>query len=453
METILIVDDAPAILATLSGVLMDEGYDVQVAENGAEAIRLVQTHPPAIVILDIWMPEMDGLEVLRTLKCLFPEMIVIMMSGHGSIETAVRAIKLGAYDYLEKPVSLEKIVLMIRHALTEFRLQRENQTLKDQLGRKQVMIGDTPEMVCLLEDIQRAGPSQSRVLITGENGTGKELVARRIHECSSRRVQPFVAINCAALPEGLIESELFGYERGAFTGAQRRKIGQFEWAHGGTLFLDEVADMALSTQAKLLRVLEEQAFQRLGGNELIRTDVRVIAASNKNLPHEVENGRFREDLYYRLNVIPLHLPPLRERRADIPLLVSYFMGEIARDQGIQPKQVAPDAMAALSEYAWPGNIREIRNTMERLTIMTHGPRIAYSDLPPFIAPPQRTPPPTQLKEARRHFEKGWIVERLKECEWNVQQASEAMGLDRTHLYRKMKALGIDPPLQTGEGAP
>ncbi len=452
METILIVDDTPAILSTLSGVLMDEGYDVQVAENGADAILAVQAHPPAIVLLDIWMPEMDGMDVLKILKAAHPDMVVMMMSGHGSIETAVRAIKLGAYDYIEKPVSLEKIVLLIRHALTEFRLQRENQTLKALLDKKYAMMGESPPMLHLREAILRAGPSQSRVLITGENGSGKELVARMIHGHSTRKAQPFFAVNCAAIPDSLMESELFGYERGAFTGAVRRKIGQFELAHGGTLFLDEIADMALSTQAKLLRVLQEQAFHRLGGSELVRTDARVIAASNKELSQEIKNGAFREDLYYRLSVIPLHVPPLRERRSDIPLLVDYFTQEIAREQGIRQKQMTPEAMAALSEYAWPGNIRELKNTMERLMIMTPATRIDRSDLPPFIPGRGRdgetkaSPPlPTRLKEARQHFEKEWIVERLRETGWNVHQASEWMGLDRTHLYRKMKRLGIEAP--------
>jgi len=446
MESILIVDDAPAILATLSGILMDEGYDVHVAENGADALRAVQVHLPAIVLLDIWMPEMDGLDALKKMKALQSDIIVVMMSGHGSIETAVRAIKLGAYDYVEKPISLEKIVLLIRHALTEFRLQRENQALKERLDRRNMMIGESPAMLRLREAIGLAGPSQSRVLIAGEHGVGKELVAREIHACSTRRGQPFLAINCAAIPENLMESELFGYEKGAFTGAQRRKIGQFELAQRGTLFLDEVADMSLSTQAKLLRVLQEQAFYRLGGGDVVRTDVRVIAASNKNLPQAVKAGLFREDLYYRLNVIPLSVPPLRERRSDIPLLIHYFTREITQEQGIRPKQITAEVVAALSQYGWPGNIRELKNTIERLMIMTPGTILTPSDLPSFI-PQERgegvPPAPTHLREARQNFEKEWIIERLRESGWNVHRASEAMGLDRTHLHRKMKQLGIE----------
>ncbi|MGB3942121.1 MAG: sigma-54 dependent transcriptional regulator, partial [Candidatus Manganitrophaceae bacterium] len=383
-ERILIVDDEPAILSTLSGILMDEGYVVSTAESGTAAIRNIQADPPLLVLLDIWMPEPDGIDTLKRLKPLFPDLVIIMMSGHGSIETAVKAIKLGAYDYIEKPISLEKVVLMVKHALTEFRLQQENRTLKRLVEKKTEMIGNGPAITHLREQIRMAGPSQSRVLISGENGTGKELVARAIHANSPRRNQPFLEINCAAIPDTLIESELFGHERGAFTGAQHLKKGHFELAEGGTFFLDEIGDMALATQSKVLRVLQEQAFYRVGGSEQVRVDVRVIAASNKNLPEEIKKGTFREDLYYRLNVIPLHVPPLRERTEDIPLLVEYFTKEVSEEQGIKSKRFSPEAMALLKEYQWPGNVRELKNIVERLMIMVPSQVILPLDLPEFL---------------------------------------------------------------------
>jgi len=454
-ETILIVDDEPSILSTLSGVLMDEGYSVVTAENGTAAIRQVQSQAPALILLDIWMPEPDGIETLKRLKMLFPELVVIMMSGHGSIETAVKAIKLGAYDYIEKPISLQKVILMVKHALTESRLQQENRTLKRLVEKKSEMIGASPAIVRLREQINMAGPAQSRVLISGENGTGKELVARAIHGHSSRRAQPFLEINCAAIPENLIESELFGYERGAFTGAQHQKKGQFELADGGTLFLDEIGDMALATQSKVLRVLQEQEFYRVGGSDRVKVDVRVIAASNKNLAEEIKKGTFREDLYYRLNVIPLHVPPLRERVEDIPLLLEHFTKEIAQEQGIKSKRFSPEAIAVLKRYHWPGNVRELKNIVERLMIMVPSPVILPQDLPEFIAegilPEENSFPPTErgdpgsLKEARNVFEKKYILAKLQENNWNINQTAEALQIERTYLYRKMKFLGIEAP--------
>jgi len=452
-ETILIVDDEPAILTTLSGILSDEGYEVHVADNGLEVIPLVQAHPPALVLLDIWMPEPDGIETLQRLKTFLPELIVIMMSGHGSIETAVKAIKLGAYDYIEKPLSLEKVVLMVQHALNEFRLQEENRSLKRLVEKKYEMVGASQPILRLKEQIRLAGPSQARVLISGENGTGKELVARMIHSKSPRRNGPFLEINCAAIPENLIESELFGYEKGAFTGAQQRKKGQFELASGGTLFLDEIADMSLSTQAKVLRVLQEQEFLRVGGHLRVHVDVRVIAASNKDLEQEIQKGNFREDLFYRLNVIPLQAPPLRNRLDDLSLLVSYFMKEIAEEQGVRPKRLTPEAFALLEQYHWPGNVRELRNLTERLLIMSPTPMITSHDLPAFIKgkAEEEGPLPVKkgrlipLKEARSLFEKEHILSALATKHWNIPQAAEALQIERTHLYRKMKVLGIKPP--------
>ncbi|MFQ5597605.1 MAG: sigma-54-dependent transcriptional regulator [Nitrospiria bacterium] len=453
-ETILIVDDEPAILTTLSGILSDEGYEVLVAESGLDVIPMVQSQPPALVLLDIWMPEPDGIETLQQLKTLFPDLVVIMMSGHGSIETAVKAIKLGAYDYIEKPLSLEKVVLMVKHALNEFHLKEENRSLKKLVERKYEMVGASRSILRLKEQIRMSGPSQSRVLISGENGTGKELVARLIHEQSPRRNAPFLEINCAAIPENLIESELFGYEQGAFTGARQRKKGQFELASGGTLFLDEIGDMSLSTQAKVLRVLQEQEFYRVGGNVRIRVDVRVIAASNKDLVEEIRKGHFREDLYYRLNVIPLHAPPLRERVDDIPLLIAYFIESISEEQGIRPKRLTPEAFNLLKKYHWPGNVRELRNVAERLMIMSPTPMISSHDLPAFlkegldstenVLKPEKAPP-SPLKEARSLFEKRHILAALEMKAWNIPQAAELLQIERTHLYRKMKLLGIKAP--------
>ncbi|MFQ5781034.1 MAG: sigma-54-dependent transcriptional regulator [Nitrospiria bacterium] len=455
-ETILIVDDEPSILSTLSGILIDEGYEVRVTGNGLDAIRLVQSNPPAMVLLDIWMPKPDGLETLERLKALFPDLIVVIMSGHGSIETAVKAIKLGAYDYIEKPLTLEKVVLMVKHALTELRLQQENWTLKKLVEKKYEMIGTSPPILRLIKQIRMAGPSQSRVLISGENGTGKELVARMIHAQSLRRNGPFLEINCAAIPDNLIESELFGYEKGAFTGAQYQKKGQFERADGGTLFLDEIGDMALATQSKVLRVLQEQEFHRVGGGERVKVDVRVIAASNKILSEEIKNGAFREDLYYRLNVIPLHVPPLRDRTEDIPLLISYFMKQISQEQGIKAKRIAPEAYGLMNRYRWPGNVRELKNIAERLMIMVPSQVITSQDLPEFIKkdePPRGQAPSSQsissphpsLKEARNRFEKEHILANLEENGWNIIQTAEALQIERTYLYRKMKFLGIEAP--------
>ncbi len=453
-ETILIVDDEPAILSTLSAVLSDEGYHVYTADDSEEGMKLAQSHSPTIVLLDIWMPRQDGIEALRNFKTLFPDLPVIMMSGHGSIETAVKTIKLGAYDYIEKPLSLEKVVLMVKHAINEFHLKRENRFLKKLVERRDEIIGTSPAICRLREEIGRAGPSQGRVLISGENGTGKELVARAIHAQSPRKGDPFLEINCAAIPEALIESELFGYEKGAFSGAQQRKIGQFELADKGTLFLDEIGDMSLSTQSKVLRVLQGQEFYRVGGNTRVTVDVRVIAASNKNLPEEIKKGTFREDLYYRLNVIPLHVPPLRERIEDIPLLLAHFISEVAREERMKSKALSDEVVAVLKRYAWPGNVRELKNMVERLVIMVPSSTINMEDLPEFLKRPAQssessvflnTSVPSSLKEARGLFEKGHILGKLAENGWNIQKTAESLQIERTHLYRKMKLLGIEAP--------
>ncbi|CAI4031108.1 Nitrogen assimilation regulatory protein NtrX [Nitrospira tepida] len=456
-ESILIVDDEAAILNSLGQILEDEGYEVQVAKSGVDALKLIAGDQPDLTILDIWMPEMDGLETLRRIREQFPKAQVMMMSGHGSIETAVKAIKLGAYDYIEKPLSLENVTLRVRHALDQHRLEAENQSLRTKVERRFELIGQAPAMQRLRELIATAGPTNSRVLIAGENGTGKELVARAIHQHSPRADRPFVAVNCAAIPETLIESELFGHEKGAFSGATSQKRGQFEQADGGTLFLDEIGDMSLATQAKVLRALQEQQFNRVGGTKTIKVDVRVLAASNKDLAKEIEAGHFREDLYYRLNVLPVTVPPLRSRRDDIPLLVRHFMQIHSEEQGLKTKQLTPAAMEQLQQYDWPGNIRELRNLTERLMIMVPGSQIDVDHVAAALqvrpAMPSAAQAPAQpslvlkeydsLREARNAFEKEYITRKLKENRWNVSRTADELRIERSHLHRKIKLLNID----------
>lgn len=449
-KTILIVDDETSILTTLAGILKDEGHRVATAQSGIEALKRVKDDPPSMVLLDIWMPGMDGIETLTRIKKENPDQLVVMMSGHGSIETAVKATKLGAYDYIEKPLSLDKVTLLVHHALYQQHLEAENLNLKRSIERRFVMVGESPPIRRLRELIKMAGASNSRVLISGENGTGKELVARAIHFHSSRSGQPFVEINCAAIPEPLIESELFGHERGAFTGAMAMKQGRFELANGATLFLDEIGDMGLPTQAKLLRVLQEQRFTRVGGTRVIEVDVRVIAASNKNLLEEIKRGAFREDLYYRLNVIPLHVPPLRERKEDIPLLVQHFLQQLSAEQGLKLKTVSDEGMLLLTRYDWPGNVRELRNLVERLVIMSPNSRITEDEVANSLADQipvdaldrSNDSAPRSLREARADFERRLILQRLRENQWNISKTAEDLKIERTHLHRKIKLLGI-----------
>ncbi|MBI3357778.1 MAG: sigma-54-dependent Fis family transcriptional regulator [Nitrospirae bacterium] len=456
--SILIVDDEEAIRTSLRSILEDEGYEVAVAANGAEALKIYGTDPPDLMILDIWMPEMDGLETLRRVKEFVPTTQVMMMSGHGSIETAVKAVKLGAYDYIEKPLSLENVTLRVKHALEQYRLEQENRTLRTKVQQKFELVGESPAMQRLRQLIETAGPTNSRVLIGGENGTGKELVARAIHMHSARAEHPFVAVNCAAIPETLIESELFGHEKGSFTGATSMKRGQFEQADGGTLFLDEIGDMSLNTQAKVLRALQEQQFTRVGGTKLMKVDVRVLAASNKDLEKEIEKGRFREDLYYRLNVVPIIVPPLRERREDIPALVRHFMKVHADEQGLRIKEVLPEAMEVLQQYDWPGNIRELRNLTERLMIMVPGSviealqatmslqgRTSHSTTASSsqAASPLFAKAYDSLRDARNAFEKEYIARKLREHHWNISRTAEDLKIERSHLHRKIKLLDVE----------
>ncbi len=453
-ETILVVDDEPAILDSLSKILEDEGYQVTLAKSGAEAIRTLSTEPHDLVMLDIWMPEMDGLDTLKRLREQWPRQQVVMMSGHGSIETAVRSIKLGAYDYIEKPLSLDNVTLRVRHALDQHRLEEENLKLRSKVEGRYQLVGSSPAMQRLRALIATAGPTSGRVLLSGENGTGKELVARAIHQESTRRDKPFVAVNCAAIPETLIESELFGHEKGSFSGATSMKRGQFEQADGGTLFLDEIGDMSLNTQAKVLRALQEQQFTRVGGTKLLKVDVRVIAASNKNLQKEIEKGQFRDDLYYRLNVLPIEVPPLRERKEDVPLLVRHFIKQHAEEQGLKVKEISPEALQALSQYDWPGNIREVRNLVERLMIMVPEPVIEAGHVDLFLqgrsggqagAPPAMPAAKSyaSLREARNAFEKDFISRKLREHHWNISKTADDLQIERSHLHRKIKLLNVE----------
>ena len=455
--SILVVDDEDAIRTSLRSILEDEGYDVSVAANGVEALKTYGTDPPDLMILDIWMPEMDGLETLRRVKEFVPTTQVMMISGHGSIETAVKAIKLGAYDYIEKPLSLENVTLRVKHALEQFRLAQENRSLRTKVQQKFELVGQSPAMQRLRELIETAGPTNSRVLIGGENGTGKELVARAIHMHSTRSDHPFVAVNCAAIPETLIESELFGHEKGSFTGATSMKRGQFEQADGGTLFLDEIGDMSLNTQAKVLRALQEQQFTRVGGTKLMKVDVRVLAASNKDLEKEIGKGQFREDLFYRLNVVPIVVPPLRERREDIQALVQHFMKTHVEEQGLRMKDVSPEAMAVFQHYEWPGNIRELRNLIERLMIMVPGFIIDATQATLSLqgrtagvmpaANPAATPLLAKsydsLRDARNAFEKEYISRKLREHHWNISRTAEDLKIERSHLHRKIKLLDVE----------
>ena len=449
-EHILIVDDEPAIQASLRGVLEDEGYRVSAVGSGADALRFLADELPDLTFLDIWMEGLDGLETLAGIRRLRPDAVVVMISGHGTIETAVKATRLGAWDFIEKPLALEKTLVTAARALEHARLARENTALRETLGQRTEIIGESAAIRGLREQIATAAPTTGRVLVHGENGSGKELVARAVHAGSARRAGPFVEVNCAAIPEELIESELFGHEKGAFTGALARRRGKFELADGGTLFLDEIGDMSLKTQAKVLRALEERAFERVGGKDTIRVDVRVIAASNRDLEGLIRDGRFRDDLYYRLNVIPIEVPPLRERRDDVPALVDHFVALFCAENGKRAKAISGEALAYFLAYDWPGNVRELRNMVERLVIMAPGDVIDADHLPAPLRPkdapgPGAEPRERSLREARDHFERSYILAELRANDWNMTRTAERLGIERSHLYRKLKAYGITPP--------
>jgi two-component system nitrogen regulation response regulator NtrX len=447
--TILVVDDEPQILQVVSGILLDEGFEVLTAPDGETALKVVAEEAPELALLDIALPGMDGLEVLEELKRTYPALPVIMISAYGSVENAIRATRLGAYDFIEKPPHADKILLTVRNALEMARLSEENRRLRQQTAAVREIIGESEPIRKLRDQLRIVAPTNAPVLITGENGSGKELVARALHFLSRRSHQPFVEVNCAAIPEDLIESELFGHEKGAFTGASSRRRGKFDLAHQGTLFLDEIGDMSLKTQAKILRILEEQRFERVGGSRPIQVDVRVVAATNKNLPEEIQRGTFREDLYHRVNVIPLHVPPLRERREDVPLLAAHFLKEL--DQEGPPKTFTPLALEALSRLPWPGNVRELKNLVWRLAILAPAPVIDLEDLDLSTSglkadsgDPAGLLLLSSFKEARAAFEKEFLRQKLAECQGNVSLLAEKTGLERSHLYRKLKAHGLEP---------
>ena len=444
-HTILIVDDEKDIRSSLSGVLEDEGYETITASNGEEALGMVQADGVDLILLDLMLPDISGLEVLRKVKETQPDVPVIMISGQGSIEIALESTKLGAYHFIEKARSPETMLLTMKRALEHQQLERENVVLRSRESRKYAMVGESPPMLRLYDQISKAAPSRGRVLITGENGAGKELIARAIHRQSDRSSGPFVEVNCAAIPQELIESELFGHEKGSFTGAGRRQVGKFELANDGTLFLDEIGDMSLAAQSKVLRALEEEEIQRIGGTRTIKLDVRVIAATNKELEKEIEEGKFRQDLFYRLNVLPIVAPPLRERKADLPLLIQHFVRQFCEENGKPIKQMSADGISALEDHDWPGNVRELRNIVERLIIMVESDTITASHVMSavHIAHQQVRPETSRaLKEMVEDYEKSLIMAELEANDSNVSQTAKNLSIDRANLYRKLRAWGI-----------
>jgi two-component system nitrogen regulation response regulator NtrX len=446
---ILVVDDEPGIRKSLSGVLEDEGYAAEAVESGEACLAALPGGAFELVMLDIWLSGIDGLEVLaRIQEISFAERpVVVVISGHGNIETAVKATKLGAFDFLEKPLTIDKVSVVVKNALDHRRLTLENSRLKADSDTRYRIIGDSVPMKALRQQLTLMAPTDGRVLIFGESGTGKELVAHAIHLMSLRAAEPFVEVNCAAIPEELIESELFGHTKGSFTSAHEDKTGKFQKADGGTLFLDEVGDMSLRTQAKVLRALEEQRFEPVGAHQSLQVDVRVVAATNKNLDEEIERGNFREDLFYRLNVIPFFVPPLRDRREDIPLLADHFLREFTTAYGRKPKELTPEAYRLLSEYHWPGNVRELKNLIERIVILNPQVRVDARHIPLNTLRRQSDRPLDRfgsLQEVREAAEREYILKKLEEAKGNVTRTAELLGLERSNLYRKMKTLGIGP---------
>jgi len=457
-KKILVVDDEEPILQSVMDILEDEGFDVLTSLDGKTSLKIMGEDLPDLVLLDIWMPGMDGLEVLKRIKADWPFIPAVIMSGHGTIETAVKATRLGAYDFIEKPLSYEHLLLTIQNALKYHDLREENVLLRQKIVERRELIGESPAMRRLKEQIAIVAPTDAWILIQGENGTGKELVAQTIHRMSKRSQKPLIEVNCAAIPEELIESELFGHEKGAFTGATSMKRGKFDLANEGTLFLDEITDMSLKTQAKILRILQEQRFERVGGSKTITIDVRIMAATNKDLEKEIKKGNFREDLYYRLNVIPIEVSPLRERKNDIFLLTEGFLSEFAGTTAHGPKKRASQGVIeAFMAYNWPGNVRELRNMIERLVILTKGPEITIDDLPPSLRQGLRAAPKAEsnvsisepswlscqdFREAKALFEREYFEKKLAEHQGNVKRTAQAIGIERRHLHRKIKALGL-----------
>ena len=452
MSTILIIDDEPGIRDVLRDVLEDEGYSVLSAEDGVRGLAELAANPVDLVFLDVWLPNMGGIDVLKRIREQSPDVEVIMISGHANISLAVQAAKMGAFDFLEKPLSLDRTMTVVRNAIALEDLRRENRNLRHSLFIEDRMIGASPGMQAVRGLIDQAAASDSRILILGENGTGKELVAREVHARSARADKPFVELNCAAIPESLIESELFGHEKGAFTSALARRRGKFEMAHGGTLFLDEIADMSLATQAKVLRVLQETRFERIGAEESISVNVRVISATNKDIHELARRGTFREDLFFRINVVPITVPPLRERIGDLPDLVAYFMEKYKRPSAKEPKSVSPEGMRILSSYHWPGNIRELKNFVERVNIMSEEAVISATSVKSFLGAAPRDQAEgalaaygdMTLAEARDNFERDLIAAKLRESGGNITRAAEALGVYPSNLHSKMKKLKITP---------
>ncbi len=441
-ERLLIIDDEPEILKQVSGLMEDEGYGTVTASGGEEGIKTFAGGGVSLVLLDVYMPGMTGLEVLERLKEIDPGVPVIMVSGQGTIDVAVKATKLGAIDFIEKPFVPEKLLVSVANALELQSLRSENIRLAGELRQSRVMVGRSVAMRGLEAEIAKAAPSKIRVLIMGENGTGKELVASAIHENSPRSDKPFVKLNCAALPKDLIESELFGYEKGAFTGATTKKQGKFELADGGTLLLDEIGDMSLDTQAKLLRVLEEEEFEKLGGKRPIKVDVRVISSTNKNLQEEIKKGNFREDLYHRIAAMPIAVPPLRERKDDIPPLVEHFLSLFCQENNRPTKRFSDGAIKVLMSYDWPGNVRELKNIVERLVIMAERKVIDEDEIKPLVSEARIAAGDRSLSELTEDFEKSLILSELEKTGWNVSKAASRLGIDRANLHRKMRRYGI-----------
>ncbi len=452
-----VVDDEKGILETLEDILKDEGYQVKTFLFGKKLLEEIENHKPDILLLDLWLKDIDGFEVLEKVKKKSPHTQIIVISGHGTIETAVKAIKMGAFDFIEKPLSYERIMVTLENACKVVNLEEKDKLLTESVFGKIKLTGKSQAISQVRELIKRVAPTDTTVLIYGESGVGKEVVARLIHFYSSRRDQPFVEVNCAAIPDTLIEAELFGYEKGAFTGATGSKKGKLEQAHKGTLFLDEIGDMSLPAQAKVLRVLQEKKFQRLGGTKVIEVDIRFISATNKDLQEEIKKGRFREDLFYRLNVFPIYIPPLRERKEDIPLLVEEFLEELAFKTGLGKKRLKEEVIEALMKYSWPGNVRELKNFIERLVIICPREEIGYEDLPldfrknlekVDFKENERAPwfEEQDYKKAKILFEKEFLKRKLKEFEGNISQTAKAIGIERAYLQKKIKELGLKKEL-------
>ena len=446
---VLIVDDEQGIRAALGQLLEYEGYEVRSVGNATDGIGEYEKWKPHLVFMDVKMAGIDGIEALKRLRQIDPSAVVVMISGHATIQTAVEATQHGAYDILEKPLDTDRILVTLRNALQHLELQEENARLKQTIESRFEIVGRSYAINALIEKIEKVASTPARVLITGENGTGKELVARALHRGSPRAAGPFIEVNCAAIPSELIESELFGHMKGSFTGAISDRAGKFEQANGGTLFLDEIGDMSLSAQAKVLRVLEDSELTRIGGAKRIAVDVRVLAATNKDLPAEISAGRFREDLFYRLNVVPLSVPPLRERREDVPLLVQHFLNVLSEREGMAPRGITPDAMARLESFEWPGNVRELRNTIERLLILASGPKITATDVERLVG--QRPVEATSMgalgdcktfEEFKQAAERAFLLIKLRAFDWNVSETARALDMPRSNLYKKIERYGL-----------